>query len=163
MNSCTRHMNFLSCKVIFYLFFVLYHWMHSLGKIKVTIAFVIVTEYSIFFFGFSLKSCLFSSFNYCMLPYKNGLPWWLRGKESGCNTGDLGLIPGLGRSPGGGFATHSSILAWRIHGQSSLTGCSQCGRKRVGHNWVTKHSTAHPIRIIKLIELYNFCLKIKST
>ena len=27
---------------------------------------------------------------------------------------DLGLIPGLGRSPGGGHATHSSILAWRI-------------------------------------------------
>ena len=24
------------------------------------------------------------------------------GKESACNSGDLGLIPGLGRSPGGG-------------------------------------------------------------
>ena len=31
-----------------------------------------------------------------------GLPWWLRYKESTCNAGDLGLIPGLGRSPGGG-------------------------------------------------------------
>ena len=27
---------------------------------------------------------------------------------------DLGSIPALGRSPGGGHATHSSILAWRI-------------------------------------------------
>jgi len=36
------------------------------------------------------------------------------GKESTCNAGDLGLIPGLGRSPGGRHATHSSILAWRI-------------------------------------------------
>ena len=27
---------------------------------------------------------------------------------------DVDLIPGLGRSPGGGMATHSSILAWRI-------------------------------------------------
>ena len=36
------------------------------------------------------------------------------GKESTCNTGDLGLIPGLGRSPGGGHSHHSSILAWRI-------------------------------------------------
>ena len=36
------------------------------------------------------------------------------GKESACNVGDLGLIPGLGRSPGEGKATHSSILAWRI-------------------------------------------------
>ena len=30
------------------------------------------------------------------------LPWWLRGKESACNAGDLGLIPGLGRSLGEG-------------------------------------------------------------
>ena len=34
-----------------------------------------------------------------------GLPQWLSGKESACNagtTGDAGLIPGLGRSPGEG-------------------------------------------------------------
>ena len=30
------------------------------------------------------------------------------------DVGDLGLIRGSGRSPGGGMATHSSILAWRI-------------------------------------------------
>ena len=30
------------------------------------------------------------------------LPWWLCGKESACNIGDLGLTPGLGRSPGEG-------------------------------------------------------------
>lgn len=28
-----------------------------------------------------------------------GLPWWLSDKESVCNAGDVGLIPGLGRSP----------------------------------------------------------------
>ena len=33
------------------------------------------------------------------------------GKESACNAGDLGSIPGLGRSLGEGKATHSSILA----------------------------------------------------
>ena len=36
------------------------------------------------------------------------------GKESACNVGDLGSIPGLGRSAGGGHTTHSSILVWRI-------------------------------------------------
>ena len=36
------------------------------------------------------------------------------GEESACNAGGLGLIPGLGGCPGGGHATHSSILAWRI-------------------------------------------------
>ena len=37
------------------------------------------------------------------------------GKESACSVEDLGLIPGLGKSPGGeGMATHYSILAWSI-------------------------------------------------
>ena len=36
------------------------------------------------------------------------------GKESVCNAGNLGLIPGLGRSPGEEKGYHSSILAWRI-------------------------------------------------
>ena len=31
-----------------------------------------------------------------------GKPWWLSSKESACNAGDVGLIPGSGRSPGGG-------------------------------------------------------------
>ena len=36
------------------------------------------------------------------------------GKESACNVGDLGSIPGLGRSPERGQGNHSSVLAWRI-------------------------------------------------
>ena len=35
-------------------------------------------------------------------------------KESAKNSGDLRSMPGLGRSPGGGHSTHSSILAWSI-------------------------------------------------
>ena len=35
------------------------------------------------------------------------------GKESAYNTGVPGSIPGLGRSPEKGMATHSSVLAWR--------------------------------------------------
>ena len=31
-----------------------------------------------------------------------GFPGGSDGKKSACNAGDLGLIPGLGRSPGGG-------------------------------------------------------------
>ena len=43
------------------------------------------------------------------------------GKESTCNAGDLGLIPGLGRSPGGGYGN----LLWyscleNPHGQRNL-------------------------------------------
>ena len=43
-----------------------------------------------------------------------GFPGGSDGKESACNEGDPGLICRLGRSPGEGKATHSSILAWRI-------------------------------------------------
>ena len=34
--------------------------------------------------------------------------------ESTCSEGDQSSNPGLGRSPAGEHATHSSILAWRI-------------------------------------------------
>ena len=37
-------------------------------------------------------------------------------KESACNEGDLGLIPGLGRSPGEGEATHPVCWPGEFHG-----------------------------------------------
>ena len=40
-------------------------------------------------------------------------------KDNACNVGtagDMGSIPGLGRSPAEGQVTHSSILAWRMPG-----------------------------------------------
>ena len=43
-----------------------------------------------------------------------GFPGGTDGKESTRNAGELGSIPGLGRSPEEGMATHFSILAWRI-------------------------------------------------
>ena len=56
-----------------------------------------------------------------------GFPGGSDGKESACNMRDLGLIPVLGRSPGGGMATHSSILAGteergglHSHGQKNM-------------------------------------------
>ena len=47
-------------------------------------------------------------------PVFMGFPGGSDSKESACNVGDLGLIPGLGRPLEEGMATHSSILAWRI-------------------------------------------------
>ena len=51
-------------------------------------------------------------------------------KESSCNVGDLGSIPGMGRSLEKGKATYSSILAWRIpwteqHGGLHSMGCKE--------------------------------------
>ena len=43
---------------------------------------------------------------------ERGLPRWLGGKESACHAGDMGSIPGLGRSPeeGNGNALQYSCL-----------------------------------------------------
>ena len=38
----------------------------------------------------------------CLVPIFVGFPCGSAGKESSCNVGDLGSIPGLGRSPGEG-------------------------------------------------------------
>jgi len=43
-----------------------------------------------------------------------GFPGGSDSKESTYNVGEFGSISGLGRTPGGGKATHSSTLAWRI-------------------------------------------------
>ena len=41
-------------------------------------------------------------FELMILNVTDGLPWWLSGKESNCDAGDAGLIPGSGRCPRGG-------------------------------------------------------------
>ena len=43
-----------------------------------------------------------------------GFPSGSDGKEFSCNTGDLGLLPGLRRSPGGGRGNPLQVLTWRI-------------------------------------------------
>ena len=66
------------------------------------------------------------------------LPGWLSDKESACQAGDVGLIPGSEDSLEKEMATRSSILAWEIHGQRSLVGYSLWDCKRVGHDLATK-------------------------
>ena len=68
---------------------------------------------------------------------------WLSGKESSCNAGDAGdegSTSGTGRSPRGGQATHSSILAWRIPWTEEPGGLWSMGSQRVGHSLATEHS-----------------------
>ena len=50
------------------------------------------------------------------------------------DAGDAGLIPGLGSSPGGRMATHSSILAWRIPWTEEPGRLQSIGSERVRHN-----------------------------
>ena len=43
-----------------------------------------------------------------------GFPGDSDGKESACNVGDVGSIPGLGRSPGGGHGRLQSMGSQRV-------------------------------------------------
>ena len=52
--------------------------------------------------GFKDFKISYDSHGFVDIHYHNGLPLWLSGKESTHNVGDLGSIPGLGRSPGEG-------------------------------------------------------------
>ena len=51
-----------------------------------------------------------------------GFPGGSAGKESARNEGDLGSVPGSGKSPREGKGYHSSILAWEVHGLLSPRG-----------------------------------------
>ena len=64
------------------------------------------------------------------------LPWWLRHEESACNaggTGDVGSIPGWGRSPEGG------------HGNPLQHSCLENPMDR-GAWWATVHGVAESDR-----------------
>ena len=55
--------------------------------------------------------------------YHHGYPGGSGGKESACNAGDPGLIPGLGRFPGeGNNYTLQLFLPGEFYGQRSLAG-----------------------------------------
>ena len=55
-----------------------------------------------------------------------GLPWWLSNKKPACNLGDVDLIPGSGRFPGGG------------HGNPLQYSCLENAMDR-GAWWATVH------------------------
>ena len=58
-----------------------------------------------------------------------GFPGGSDGKESACDAGDVGLNPGLGRSPGEGWQPTPVFLPGEFHGQRSPAGYSLCGLK----------------------------------
>ena len=70
-----------------------------------------------------------------------GFPGGSDSEDSACNVGDLGSIPGLGISPGGG---HGNPLQYSYlenpHGQRSLVGYSPWGCKELDTTEVTKHT-----------------------
>ena len=68
-----------------------------------------------------------------------GFPGSSAGKESTCNAGDLGLIPGLGRAPGGG---HGNALQYSCLENPMDRGALWATVRGVTESDMTKHSTA---------------------
>ena len=53
--------------------------------------------------------------------------------------GNTGSILGQGRFPGGGKATHSRILAWRIPWTEKPGRLQSTGSQSIGHDLATEH------------------------
>ena len=61
-------------------------------------------------------------------------------KNSACNAGDTGSIPGLGRSPGEGNGNHSRVLAWEIPWTAETGGLQSMGHKETDTTEATEHA-----------------------
>ena len=59
---------------------------------------------------------------------------WVKNPPAVQETRDVGLIPGLGRSPAGGVAVHSSIVAWRLPWNEEPSRLQSKGAQRVRHD-----------------------------
>ena len=116
-------------------------------------------------------SCPFLKLGYLSFSYWFGVLYTSSGsdgKESACNAGDLGLIPGLGRSPGGG---HGNPLQYscleKPHGQKGLVGCSPWGCKELdtteqlsarmrARAHTHTHPSISPSLIVSLASIFHF-------
>ena len=67
-----------------------------------------------------------------MIP--NGLPLLLGGKESACNVGDTGSVPGWGRSPGEGHGNPLQQSCLENPKTEEPDGLQSIGSQRVRHN-----------------------------
>ena len=83
--------------------------------------------------------CMRTSFLFInQVTFQSGFPCSLAGKESACNAGDPGLIPGSGRSPGegNGNSLQDSCLENPMDRRAWWATVHEIGR--VGHNLTTK-------------------------
>ena len=86
---------------------------------------------------FSLSFLIYSARPFMYPLCASDFPGSSNDKESSCNEGDLGVILGSGRSPGGRTKTHSSILVWRIPWTEEPDWLQSVGSQRVGHDQMT--------------------------
>ena len=78
------------------------------------------------------------------------------GKESACNAGDPGLIPGLGIPLEKEMTAHSSILTWRIPWTEKPCRLQSMGSQRIGQNRVIKCAFSVHFISLLLTQIYRF-------
>ena len=109
-----------------------------------------------------------------LVTIRFALPWWLSGKESICNTGDMGSIPGLARFPGDGNGNplHYSCLGnpvergtWRstVHGvakESDMIQSINLFSVSVNIFIFFKISSIVSSFIFRILVIYDICLSL---
>ena len=76
-------------------------------------------------------------------------------KESPCNEGDLGSIPGLGRYAHRHMTSLFSIFAWRISWTEEPSRLQSIGSQRVGHIWINWACTVTDTYICSFINSFS--------
>jgi len=71
---------------------------------------------------------------HCLTHTQRHFPGGSEGKESACNAGDTGSIPGQADPLEEGMAIHSRILAWRTPWTSEPGGLQSMGSQTVRHD-----------------------------
>jgi len=97
-------------------------------------------------------------------PVFLGFSGGLDGEEPSCNAGDLSLIPGLGRSPGGGHGNPSQYSCLEnLQRQRHLAGCSPWGFKEsetteqlsiAQHNQIPQNQILQNIKALLLFQIF---------
>ena len=97
---------------------------------------------------------VYSSRNFVCICKACELPQWLSDKESARNAGDVGSIPGLGRSPGGGKCNpfqYSCLRnsmdrgAWQttVHGVTKRTALNNQNNNSMAHRHIHMGKRTH--------------------
>ena len=76
------------------------------------------------------------------------------------DAGDAGLIPGSGRSPGGGAATHYSILARKIPWTEEPGRLQFMGTQ--SQTWLSTHTQTHTTEYLESFIIIHIALSIHS-
>ena len=80
-------------------------------------------------------------------------------KNPPANVRDMGSVPGSGRCPGEGMATHCSILAGRIPWTEESGRPQSMGSQRVGYDLATTHQHNNILILGSLKDFKNYSLE----